>query len=147
MGAAAIAWEQRLDRLTSILVGSVNCDDGVGPELELRLDLDALPAVGTPPLSLVPSLFLAALHEPAVENDLNGSVRSEALAKVFVEVRVPAGDNKQGPPHSLPRCAGNCDSLRAAFRDTTATIPAKLIGCQTSKFMYIYTTPMSNTKE
>jgi hypothetical protein len=73
----------------------------VGSRLELQLDFRPASPVSLTPLRLLRSLLTASLRNPAIEDDLYSGIRGESLAKIFIQVRVPARDDKQIASHLL----------------------------------------------
>ena len=86
-----------------VQLGIGNRDDGVRSGLQFQLDFGALTPIGTSSLGRVRCLPLPALSHPAIENDFDGAVGGKPLAKVLVQIGVPAGDDEQVPSHHGPR--------------------------------------------
>jgi hypothetical protein len=59
-------------------------DDGVGPLLELDLDLRTRAAVGASTIRVVRRVVPTSLSNPAVQDHLDGTIAGEAVAKIRI---------------------------------------------------------------
>ena len=67
--------------------------------MELDVDLGATASISESAFCLVARLTLPPLRQSPIEDDFDGGIGGETLAKVLVELGVRACDDEQGPSH------------------------------------------------